>query len=206
VSSEQHELVELQLQNEATWRVLDSATAQRDQLTRLHGGAIALLSLVFERLTTTEIVALALGISCFLAATAAMAFGHVQSLRCLQFKLGAAEGLSRRRLEAGGEPTYFGGADIPAMRPLVEQRDPMGVVTSTVRWLLLADCALIGFVLSVLIMLVVTNDPGSWSWVVASAVGCMLAGALAVASALAMARHLTKTEQDTSASIAARLG
>jgi hypothetical protein len=132
-------LLEVDLQNRATWQLLEAATKQRDACLRYHGGLVVLLSALLPHLTVGQMLAVAVAGTAFLALASGTAFVAAQVFRVQQFQVGLAERFSRNRL-AGDNGTWFGDLEsVQHIRPLGMHGDPMGFAVRTTLWLLLLD-------------------------------------------------------------------
>jgi predicted xylose isomerase-like sugar epimerase len=145
------DLVDIQLQNAATWNLLDNATQIRELTVRLHGGALALAPFVIAVVDSTVALTVASLAAVFLTAVSVATFLNLDAIRLLQFRIGVEEGRARVRLR-GGLATYATEVD---MRPprLRTHNDPMGITTRSALALVAFDiviaCAAIGLLATV---------------------------------------------------------
>jgi hypothetical protein len=154
VTSKSNEVYVLDVthQNDATWRVLDSAVAQRDQATRLHGTAVALavvfLPLVGSHYSDAAIVAIGLAIVVFLALVTYFSLLGVGALRLQQFLLSYAGGHASLLLEDPNRPRFFSMTKDAEGRVLIRivrlrrQSDPMGLSVRSLLTLFVIDGAI----------------------------------------------------------------
>ena len=136
-------------QNDATWRVLDNAVAQRDQATRLHGTAVAIavvfLPLVGSRYSDSAIVAIGLAIVVFLGLATYISLLGVGALRLQQLLLSYAGGHASLLLEDPHRPRFFSLARDEEGRVLIRivrlrrQSDPMGLSVRALLTLFILD-------------------------------------------------------------------
>jgi hypothetical protein len=170
------DLLELQLQNAATWHVLDNAIQLRELTVRLHGAAVGLTPFAIGLLDVDVVLysgALALA---FLAVVSLLTFRNLDVLRLLQFRLAVEEGRARVRLRSGHR-TY---ATEKSLRPptLRRQNDPMGITTRSVLGVTAFDTVAFGIVGG----LALTNESADNVRLIALLIG----GASGAVGALAM--------------------
>lgn len=138
------DLVDLQLQNAATWSLLDNAVQTRELTVRLHGAALGITPFVVA--VVDDSVALIIGAlaTVFLTAVSIVSFMNLDALRLLQFKLGVEEGRARVRLRRG-QATYPTERSVrpPSLR---RQHDPMGITTRSSLALVALDLVVAGVV------------------------------------------------------------
>jgi hypothetical protein len=173
------DLLELQLQNRATWDTLEAAARQRDAVVRYHGAVVALLPVLLGRMTVGQFLAVTATAVVFLAFVSGLAVVAVQSLRVLQFRISAAERCSRHRLAVGHPQPYFGYTAFEDLPPLRLQRDPMGFVVASARLLLLLDVLLLPLVGAIVLAYVIAGD-GLLGWPLALALAAGATGGIAV--------------------------
>jgi predicted xylose isomerase-like sugar epimerase len=145
------DLVDLQLQNAATWNLLENATQIRELTVRLHGGALALAPFVVAVVDGTVALIVASLAAVFLTAVSIATFLNLNAIRLLQFRIGVEEGRARVRLR-GGLATYATEVDIRPPR-LRTHNDPMGITTRSALALVAFDivvaCAALGLLATV---------------------------------------------------------
>jgi hypothetical protein len=138
---------EFQVEHDATWKTLDAAAAQRDLVTKFHGGLILFLGVLLPILAGNLGIEASLitGVLILDAAILLVVFLSfynlvgVQEFRMLQFLQDASCNYSRYILSGGqAKPTFFQ-IQLPAIHPLREQRDPMGLLVTTTRHFFFAD-------------------------------------------------------------------
>ena len=194
---------EFQVQHDATWRTLEAASAQRDLVYRFHGGGGALIGVGFSALSTSLGVAkagtLALcGLDLAIAFVALISYYNllgVQELRMLQVKLDAAINFSRYQLTGGGvHRTFFTASALEASVPTLRgQRDPMGLVVTSLRHFFFGDLA-IGAAAIVATPFVILDAAGALnSWAIpALGVAIVLCAVLATAVVLVVRVHIDR--------------
>lgn len=185
------DLLDVQLQNAATWSLLDNAVQTRELTVRLHGAAIGIAPFVVA--VVDESVALGIGAiaTIFLTAVSIVSFLNVDALRLLQFKLGVEEGRARVRLR-GGTATY---RTEHSLRPpeLRRQRDPMGIVARSALALVALDHLLAGFVLGMVVTVSASNSTRALVATGAVAIGAVAA----VITVAVLVRRASEAERRT---------
>ena len=183
-------LLDVQLQNEATWRLLDAATRQRDAALRYHGASIVLVPALLPFLSAHRLLVVGTVALAFLAFASSWTFLGVLALRAQQFHVGVAERFSRNSL-AGEEGTWFASlAEVRRIRPLAEQRDPMGLVVSSARLLVLLD----GFMLPAAAVLTAARAAEvNLGWAIAGGAGT---GAVSSVLAAVLLRGTVRRSED----------
>lgn len=183
------DLVDLQLQNAATWSVLDNAVQTRELTVRLHGAAIGLTPFVVA--VVDDSVALVVGAvaTVFLTAVSIVSFMNLDALRLLQFRLGVEEGRARTRLR-GGQATY---ATERSVRPpsVRRQHDPMGITTRSSLALVALDLVAAG----VVVALVATVDASNSTRIVVCSGGAVVGVAAAGLVIAALLRRSAAAEE-----------
>jgi hypothetical protein len=201
--NEEYELVELQLQNAASWQVFASAQDQRDFVAKLHGGSILLLSLIVDQ--TTKVAATLAG-AATLAVLAAVSFQAATlsiSYRSLQFYQYSAERASRTRLTKG-DSFLAALIDSPEMVALRLQRDPMGSHVRTMRWIAVVDCGLLGGYLAMTPMISFSVLNFGDAQPVEALSAAAVAFASGVAAALALNKEIRRSERLTNVAVVER--
>lgn len=166
------DLVDVQLQNAATWNVLDNAIQLRELAVRLHGAAVGLTPFAIGLLDSEVVLYSGCAGIAFLSVVSFLTFRNLDVLRLLQFRLAVEEGRARVRLRAG-QRTY---ATERSYRPptLRRQRDPMGITTRSMLGVTAFDMTLLGVVAGLAM-----SNRSSDATQVATAISCGVAGAVA---------------------------
>ena len=139
--AEFHKL-ELQMQNAASWQVLDSVFSQRDMVTRLHAGLFIVLSFLAGAKVRPWVLLAALAVGLVVVAVVAVSSTMLAEYnRGLQFLVYSAERYSRYVL-AGDDAFFSSLIDVQGMPPLREQRDPMGYQVKALLAISGVDCFL----------------------------------------------------------------
>jgi len=138
---------EFQLEHDATWKTLDAAAAQRDLVTKFHGGLILFLGVLLpvlagnlgiEASLIAGIIILDVAILLVVFLSYYILVG-VQEFRMLQFLQDASCKYSRYILAGSQRQATFFDTRSFAVPSLSDQHDPMGMVVTTTRHFFFAD-------------------------------------------------------------------